>query len=359
MIHFVVGTKAQLIKVAPIMVLAEARGLRYNFIYTGQHRETMDALRQNFSIKEPDITLYRGPDIVSIPQMIAWVSRILFKTVAGRHKIFRSDRQGIVLVHGDTFSTIVGALMGRIARLRVGHIESGLRSFNLFHPFPEELTRLATFLLCQEYYCPGSWALNNLHRFRGRKINTVNNTLLDSLVLAMGRFDASQIHIPSEKYCVVTTHRFENIFNRNVLDTNLTLIEMAASRMKTIFILHPVTQDRLEAFGLMKRIKSNPNIECRPRYDYFAFMKLVYHSEFLISDGGSNQEECFYMGKPCLLLRKTTERIEGVGRNVMLSHYDSKIVSDFLETYSKLKTLTLLGSISPSRIILDALTPFT
>jgi UDP-N-acetylglucosamine 2-epimerase (non-hydrolysing) len=201
-------------------------------------------------------------------------------------------------------------------------------------------------------------ALNNLHRFRGRKINTVNNTLLDSLVLAMGRFNASQIHIPSEKYCVVTTHRFENIFNRNVLDTNLTLIEMAASRMKTIFILHPVTQDRLEAFGLMKRIKSNPNIECRPRYDYFAFIKLVYHSEFLISDGGSNQEECFYMGKPCLLLRKATERKEGVGFNVVVSGYDPKIVLIFLESYSELNTPNLLQSVSPSKIILDSVAKY-
>lgn len=358
MIHFVLGTKAQLIKVAPIMSVATSRGIGYNFIYTGQHRETMDALRDNFSIKKPDITLYKGSDITSVPHMLQWVCRILLKTFTRGADIFRNDRKGIVLVHGDTFSTILGALMGKVARLRVGHIESGLRSFSLFHPFPEELTRLATFLLCDEYYCPGSWALANLKNYHGKMVNTVYNTLIDSLRLARERFNEIQIHLPSEKYCVVTTHRFENIFNRNVLDRNLSLIEMAASRMRMIFILHPVTQDRLKAFGFMNRLKSHPNIECRPRYDYFRFMKLVYHSEFLISDGGSNQEECFYMGKPCLLLRKATERREGLGQNVIVSGYDPKVVLSFLERYSELDTPGLPLSVSPSKIILDSVAEY-
>src|SRR5690606_34966491 len=131
---------AQMIKMAPVMVALTEAGIAYNYIATGQHRDTMEELHQNFNLKRPDIVLYDGPDVTGIFAMFLWMSRVLIRTLRDHSQIFGKDRNGVVLVHGDTFSTLLGAIMGKLARLKVAHVESGLRSFNWFNPFPEELT---------------------------------------------------------------------------------------------------------------------------------------------------------------------------------------------------------------------------
>jgi UDP-N-acetylglucosamine 2-epimerase (non-hydrolysing) len=185
MIHVIIGTKAQLIKMAPILKTLKMEGIDYNYISTGQHKATIDDILANFAIKKPDYVLYDGKDITSVFQMLIWGIKNLFKTVLHKKVIFKNDKKGIVLVHGDTFSTLLGAVMGKIGGLKVAHVESGLRSFNLFHPFPEEITRLLTFRLSDYMFCPGEWAQNNLVKYNGIKINTQLNTLYDSLRFAL------------------------------------------------------------------------------------------------------------------------------------------------------------------------------
>jgi UDP-N-acetylglucosamine 2-epimerase (non-hydrolysing) len=358
MIHVVIGTKAQLVKMAPVMVELDKRKIAYNFIFTGQHHETMDALRTNFDLPNPDVVLHKGKDITSIPSMFLWIVKILSRTLTDRKTILKGDKNGIVLVHGDTFSTLLGALIGRIAGLNVGHVESGLRSHNFLHPFPEEITRVLTFLLSNYFFCPGKEAEKNLSRYRGKKINTLYNTLIDSLEAARSNFAKMDVDIPDVPYCVVTTHRFENIFKKQTLEKNLKLIFIAAESMKTIFILHPVTKSRLDHYNLLEELENHPNIECRPRYDYFQFMKLVYHSRFLVTDGGSNQEECWYMGKPCLLLRKVTERPEGLDANVVISKYLVEEVKSFVANYERYETPPLIGVASPSAMIVESIAKY-
>ncbi len=353
MIHVVIGTKAQLVKMGPVMAELESRGAAWNFVFTGQHHETIRDLRENFGVRDPDVVLHEGRDIKSVPAMAVWMARILARALLRRPDPFRGDRRGIVLVHGDTFSCLLGALLARVRGLRVGHVESGLRSFDLFNPFPEELTRVLTFRLTDVYFCPGAWAVENLRGHRGRKIDTVHNTLLDSLRLAAARMESVDVPVPRGRYCVVSLHRFENIFDRAAMERVVGLVERIAERMPALFILHPPTRAKLKRFGMMERLKGNPRIRLRPRYDYFRFIKLVWNSEFLATDGGSNQEECFYMGKPCLLLRKATERQEGIGRNVVLSRYEESAVDGFLENYRDLAFGFADFGESPTRTIVD------
>ncbi len=335
MIHVLLGTKAQLIKMAPVMHGLASAGLDYNFIFTGQHHETMDALRDNFQVKEPDIVLYEGKDITTLSAMGLWFLKCLYKGAKDAKRIFRSDRSGIVLVHGDTFSTLLGAVMGRMAHLHVGHVESGLRSFRWFHPFPEELTRLATFNLADHYFCPGQWALDNLAPYRGTKINTRHNTLLDALTKALANPEPLKISIPDNDYAVVSTHRYENLKNRALVVKLVETIEHVARYISCLFVLHPVTRNALEHYGLYERMEKNPRIDLQPRHDYFDFIKLVHASRFMVTDGGSNQEECYYMGKPCLLLRHATERKEGLGENAVLSGFDPEVVDEFCRNSSR------------------------
>ncbi len=354
MIHIVLGTKAQLIKMAPIMKKLNLRGIEYNYISTGQHKETIDDILTNFEIKKPDSQLYDGKDITSIFSMLIWSAKILWISFFKRKEIFKNDRDGIILVHGDTLSTVLGALMGKFTGLKVGHVESGLRSFNILQPFPEEMFRKITFRLSDVMFCPGDWAVNNLKKYKGIKINTEINTLYDSLSFAGPSIDKIRdIEIPSEIFAIVTLHRFENVKNKEILEKITGLLEIISQKINLIFILHQLTEKKLIRYGLMDRLKSNPKIEMRKRYDYFRFIKLITYSEFVISDGGSNQEECSYLGKPVLLFRNVTERNEGIGSNAVLSKFDRNIILEFVANYSQRKLSRMTAVKSPSATILD------
>ncbi|MDR2875870.1 MAG: UDP-N-acetylglucosamine 2-epimerase [Methylobacillus sp.] len=359
MIHIVIGTKAQLIKMAPVMRMLRDGGLPYRFISTGQHRDTMEDILANFRLPKPDYVLYQGSDITSIPKMAIWGIRILWKTLWRRREIFGNDRQGIVLVHGDTFSTLLGALMAKIGRLKVGHVESGLRSHNLLHPFPEEITRLLTFWLADYYFCPGDWAVKNVQKYAGHKINTGANTLADALHMAQSTIDSLDVDFPSEPYAIATLHRFENIYSRQALQRIVDIVCNIADTKKILFILHQPTQKKLHHFDLYQVLEQHPNIELRERYDYFRFIKLLSQAEFVISDGGSNQEECYYLGKPILLLRQATERQEGLGENCVLSHYDTNIIADFVKNYSTHQREQVHFITTPSEIIANTCKPFS
>ncbi|MFM8331707.1 MAG: UDP-N-acetylglucosamine 2-epimerase [Candidatus Methylumidiphilus sp.] len=358
MIHVVIGTKAQLIKMAPILKALNEKGMAYRFISTGQHRETMSDILENFGLREPDYRLYQGKDIASIPAVALWMGKILWQTLFQRKAIFGEDRKGIVLVHGDTFSTLLGALMAKLASLKVGHVESGLRSFNLLHPFPEEITRVMTFCLADYFFCPGQWALRNVSGHRGEKIDTLGNTLADALQLALASQAGMPHTIPSRAFAVVNLHRFENIYSRAALQRVVGIVERISQSRHLLFILHKPTERKLRAFGLYQRLAELPNVEFRPRCDYFSFTKLIAAAEFVVSDGGSNQEECFYLGKPILLLRKATERPEGLAENCVLSRYDIAVVDQFVANVQSYCRPAHQQQRPPSEIIVDACAEF-
>ena len=353
MIHIVLGTKAQLIKMAPIMVRLQDRGIPYNFIHTGQHHATMEEMIHDFAIKRPDKVLYDGPDIVSIPKMFFWINRILWKSITRKQDIFGKKAKGVVLVHGDTFSTLLGALMGRISGLRVGHVEAGLRSYNLFHPFPEELTRILTFRLSHTFYCPGQWAIDNLSSLKKEKINMYANTMVDTLDMTLQK-KRRQDHIPEYPFVLVSLHRYENIFKKDKLQDIIQHLERVALSQSLVFILHPPTKKQLLYFNFFERIAKNPKIECRERYHHSDFLSLLEKTEFVITDGGSLQEEATYLGVPCLLMRKATERPEGIGENVVLTCYKNSIIDDFVLNYKQYRRHFSRQDQSPSDIVIDS-----
>lgn len=354
MIHFILGTKAQLIKTAPVMRQLKDENIEYNYIFTGQHKETMTEIEDNFKIKKPNYTIYHGNDIISKKEMLFWLISSIFKVLKNKKTVFKNDKNGIVLVHGDTVSTVLGALLGRLCNYKVGHIESGLRSFNIWQPFPEELCRIITFNLSNYYFCPGSWALGNLKAYNGKKINTINNTLYDALRLShQSHFSTAKINIPSYKFGVITLHRFENLKNKEMVKKIIDLLITIAEKQKMIFILHKPTEKKLKDYDLLNYLSNNPNIELRNRYPYFEFMKLIDSADFIISDGGSNQEECYYLGKPVLLFRNVTERKEGLNRNVIISKFDIEIINDFLKNKENYRFPFLEKNNFPTKIIVN------
>ncbi len=355
MIHVFIGTKAQLIKMAPVMVGLQKRNIPYNFIFSGQHQATIRNIRDEFGLKEPDINLYTGKDITGIFQMLFWSIRIIAFSLYHRQEVWKGDKNGIVLNHGDTFSTLLGTLLARICGQRSAHVESGLRSFNLFHPFPEEITRILTFYLSSIYFAPGDWALANLEKYRGIKVNTTHNTLLDALRISKSHIDEAEVEIPDHPYALVSIHRFENIFSRAKLAEIVELLEKVSRENQLLFILHKPTEKKLAQFTLMEALSNNTNIELRPRYSYFQFIKLTERASFIITDGGSNQEECYYLGKPCIIMRSATERQEGLGNNAIVTNYEYPLIERAIREMKGKAVSEQSFDASPAAVIIDHL----
>lgn len=341
------GTKAQLIKMAPIMKELTDRDIGYGFIWTGQHKETIDEILDNFGIKKPDSKLYKGEEIKSPLKGIFWFSSLMLRSMfKGKSKRVN----GIVLIHGDAVSALIGLVYGRAMGYQIGHVEAGLRSFNFFRPFPEEIVRYIVSFFTDFHFAPGDWAAGNLKNRKGEIVNTKMNTLIDALMYVKGKKAAT-----GGKYALVNLHRFENIQNKKRFSELVDLIVEISGKIKVYFIMHPTTEYQITKFGFLEKLKNADNIILNPRLSYVNFASLFSNSEFLITDGGSNQEETSYLGHPCLLLRKETERIEGLNESVMISSYDKDKVLYFVDNYEKFRKEPIKFKESPSKIIVDFL----
>ena len=357
MIHFVVGTRAQLFKLAPVMLECERRGLRWRWIYTAQHRETIDASLTTFGLPQPDYVVVRwSTEAKSLGLMARWLMRMVLALPRSRTILAgETGASSIVVTHGDTFTTWLAALMGRLTRTKVLHVEAGLRSFNLRKPFPEELNRLITFRLASYFAAPDLEAVANLARYRRETIDTHGNTQIDTLRFGLGQLGAVSAGVSDEPYVVASLHRYENVFDRERLERIVGMLEEVAERFLVVFVRHPVTDAKLNDSGLSERLERNERIRLLPRLEYLPFLALIRSAAFVVSDGGGNQEELSYLGVPTLLLREETERTEGLGENAVLSRFDLEVIHAFVADSEHHRRPERLPEGSPSSRIVDFL----
>lgn len=340
MIVIPIGTKAQLIKMAPVIKALEAQGLPFDFVLTGQHQETMADLIDGFDLPQPAYSLAPVGEASSKRKLLKWLLQIFWKNLGPNTSLHR-NRYRFCLVHGDTLSTLVATILARLQGIQVVHIEAGLRSKSILHPFPEELTRLAVSRMSSIFYCSGKDANSNAKALKPKAhiVDIGENTLLDSVRIAIlkGKEVPATDSLP---YCVASIHRFENITNK---DRFLFIVNNIINISRTIqvyFVLHSATKHQLMKHGLYDRLSKEQGIQITPRMSYFDFIRLISAGKFLISDGGSNQEECSYLDIPCLLMRQRTERSEGLGRNVYLSNYEQTAIDTFVAQYSQSPRIT-------------------
>ncbi len=346
-----IGTKAQLIKMAPVLRSFDEKNVPYEFILTGQHKETMFDIILDFELRQPVQVLYEDKESDTSLRLIKWFLVSFIRFVKYLKK--KQNIKGIV-VHGDTMSTLWGTLVGRLLNIPVIHVEAGLRSFNLVRPFPEELVRIMVTKFATVLFPSSEWARGNLVRYKNKRIiNTQENTLLDSLRYAYENFD--KVKMVEETYILVSIHRVENIVNKEVFTFIVNQLVENAKYGHIKFVLHPVTKNAIVKWGLQSTLHSS-GIELIDRMSYIPFMQLLNGSRGLVTDGGSNQEECSYMGLPCLLMRKETERKEGIGDNVTLSNLDPTIITEFVqECFTEQWSPKKLPHHSPSAVIAETL----
>ena len=364
MIHLFLGTKAQYIKTAPVIWELEARGISYRLIDTGQHAARTIQLREEFKIRTPDVRLRSGENLSTIRTGLRWMSGWILEGMVRprdiRRRIFGGE-DGICLVHGDTASTWLGAWMAKRAGLKVAHLEAGLRSFHPFSPFPEELLRWNTTHRADLLLAPSAWAVENLSRMRlaGKVISLGANTGVETVLFSLRQ--PADAAVPWAEFALATIHRMETLYSKRRLNLVAKALLRAGEVCPILFLVHEPTQRALERAGLLQRLAASSRIQCRSLVSHRSFLHLLRQARFVLTDGGSVQEESFYLNVPCLLLRDRTERPEGLipPGNVVLSRWRWEAIQGFLREPERFRHQEPLSNAQPSRAAVDALTQFT
>jgi len=329
-VHVVLGTKAQYIKMAPVVFACQAKGMDVNLIDTGQHAATTAELRRLFSLPEPKFLVpERSRDVAKLSEGPRWLWRLILQLGHCRAKVFEG-KSGPVLVHGDTASTLIGAIMGRIAGYPVVHIESGLRSWNWWHPFPEEIIRLLVMRVSAWLVAPSAQARQNIEQMglSPKCVFIPGNTVEDAVEMAWQPVTTQQ------KQILACIHRMETLQRKGRLVAILdNLIRLQSSGWHIVFVQHPATEKVIGKIGYREKL-IEAGIQLLPIQPYDAFLGLIGSAEVVISDGGSVQEECAMLGKWCLVPRQATERPDGLGKCVHLVNCDWQLWREALKNKS-------------------------
>ncbi|MGH8556310.1 MAG: UDP-N-acetylglucosamine 2-epimerase [Methylococcales bacterium] len=328
---FILGTRAQLVKVAPVLREAVESGLPHCVWFSGQHRESISDLIADFALQSSFVMPETHEEKSSIKSLVAWVPRMLRDS---RRYLLKqagaANAAPLVVVHGDTLTTFLAALAAKLSAGDVVHLESGLSSKSLLDPFPEELLRRMTFRLTRYALCPNPEAVAIMQRFRGCKVvNTFENTLLDSVRYALAN-NARAACDQEDAYFVASVHRFQNLYQSSRLTRLVLELVQISRRGKVYFVLHPPTARRLKETGLIEKLQDGPSIRLIPRLPYTRFLTLLANARGVFTDGGSNQEELSYLGVPAILFRTCSERPDGLGSNIRLIDEIDQTLDEFI-----------------------------
>lgn len=360
MVFIVYGTTGELIKLIPLITELDINKQCYTIAFVQQQKQLEKFFIAYPHIPKPDLWLvngYKGNDLSKIHHLPVWLIKALreFKKHKAEIKL-HVDEKSIVLVHGDTVTTVFGAHVARKLKLKLGHIEAGLRSFKIMHPFPEELDRRIVSRYADVNFAPGDIPVRNLinAKVKGEIVNTELNTVYDSIQFARKSKPAVIIESLPKKYGIVSIHRNELLANKKVFIQTLKTLSEYAKKTPLVFLQHPVTFERIKALKIENLL--HDNFIYVPKLDYFSFIKLLDGASFSVTDSGGLQEESAYINKPCLVHRKATERNEGLDEGiVILSYYDDEILRKFLDNPDAYSAKAESSKHSPTKAIVDYL----
>lgn len=356
----VVGARPNFMKAAPVHRAFEARGVRHSIIHTGQHYDT--AMSKVFfeDLKMPKPEVYMGVGSGSHALQTAQV-------MMGFERVCIDLKPRMVLVVGDVNSTLAASLVAAKLQIPVGHVEAGLRSRDW--TMPEEVNRAVTDVLSDLLLTPSPDADQNLLA-EGKprdRIVCVGNVMIDTLRANLDQARSlnvlARLGLQEGGYAVLTLHRPSNVDDPAVLEPLVDVLVEISNRLPLVFPVHPRTQKRLEATGLVKVLKDAPKLQLLEPLGYLEFLSLTSRARFVLTDSGGLQEETTALGIPCLTLRENTERpiTETEGTNVVVGVGPDRIrqeVDVILTTGGKAGRVPALWDGSASHRIADAVMTF-
>lgn len=346
---FIFGTRPEAIKMAPVILLAKKNpGIRVTVCVTGQHREMLDQVLDAFEIRQ-DIDLNLMKPQQTLSSMTADTLNILAQVLAEK-------KPDCVVVHGDTTTTLAASLAAYYSKIPVAHIEAGLRTHNIYSPWPEEINRRITGSIARIHFAPTASAQANLlaEAVPPDRIFVTGNTVIDALQMACERLDAQPtltnhlletIHWLDDRrrLILVTGHRREN-FGEGFEGICHGLMRIASRA--DVQLIYPVHLNPNVQAPVRKLLSNFNNIKLIDPLDYFCFVYLLRRSTLVLTDSGGIQEEAPSLGKPVLVMRNTTERPEAVSAGtailvgtdpVVIEHNVNKLL-DNSSIYNKMST---------------------
>jgi UDP-N-acetylglucosamine 2-epimerase (non-hydrolysing) len=364
MIAFIVGTTAELIKIAPVFHELTGRGRATEIWYTGQHVDELSGTLADLRLPAPHEWLVpqaRARNLARPADVPRWFGQVV-STVWRRRRALVQRLNGdglppVVLVHGDTFTAPLGALIGRRLGAQIGHIEAGMRSGSLLHPFPEELNRRLAARLVDIHFPPTLREARNLRHRRGVVVVTGANTIVDAVRAALNDPVGTPVALP-EAYGLATLHRFELVRREDLYRSALETLKEHAQELPIVYFAGASERERLEQYGLLE-LFDGTDFLIEDKLSYVAFLPVLARARFVVTDSGGLQEESSHLGIPCAVHRVHTERPEGEGRTMVLTRFSSQRLSDFLTNYENYRSGGSLDDFRPSARIADAIEALT
>ncbi len=306
----VFGTRPEAIKMAPVVKeLQKHPEVTTKICITAQHREMLDQVMALFGlVADYDLDIMaKGQTLYDITERV----------LHGLREVFEKEKPDLVLVHGDTTTTFTAALAAFYAQIPVGHVEAGLRTGNLFSPYPEEANRQLTGVLADYHFAPTETARQNLlaeHKNPDR-IYVTGNTVIDALLatvkdnysFADKEIEALEAH---KRIILVTTHRRENL--GGPMHHVYRALRRLVDTVPDTEIVFPVHLNPLVREAVAEELEGHPSVHLVEPMEYEEFTNLMARSAIVLTDSGGIQEEAPSLGKPVLVLRDTTERPEAV-----------------------------------------------
>ncbi len=349
-IAMIFGTRPETIKIFPIIseIKKYPHFIDYKIIVSGQHREMLDQMLGIFQIN-PDYDL----DIMEQGQSL---SNITNYSLLGIEKILKKERPSMVLVQGDTTTTFTGALAAFYQKIRIGHIEAGLRTHNKYYPFPEEINRHITSVLTDFHFAPTRQSYENLlsEGVKSEDIFISGNTVIDALFLMVKEnyiFRETSLKdkkIFKKKIILVTMHRRENW--GEPLKKTCRAINKIIDKHSDVSVIFPLHKNPEIRSNVKKILQNRKNILLLDTLDYDDMINLMSKSYIILTDSGGIQEEAPSLGKPVLVLRDETERPEAVEAGVvkLIGTDEERIFSEIdLVLNSREKYMEMSKSINP------------
>ena len=306
----VFGTRPEAIKMAPLVKeLAKHPEVESICCLTGQHRQMLDSVMEIFDLK--------GDYDLDIMEKSQTLTTITTKTMLGMEKVIAKAKPDMILVHGDTSTTFAGALAAFYHQIPVGHVEAGLRTWDKYSPFPEEINRTLVGDIAELHFCPNVANRKNLEREAiGGKMFITGNTAIDAMKYTV-REDyvfqtelLNQLDFENKRVIVVTCHRREN-YGQPMEDIMNAIAEVAETH-KDVEIVYPVHLSPVVRECAAKYLGGKDRIHLIDPIDVQEMHNLMARSYMVMTDSGGLQEEAPAMGKPVLVMRKETERPEAI-----------------------------------------------
>ena len=326
-IDVIMGTRPGIVKMAPVyQAFSHESDFEVKIVYTGQHYS--ETLKENiwaaFDLPAPRSQIDGIANATSHCKQIA-------EMMVGCEKAFEQNNTDLVLVCGDANTNLAAALAARKLDLKLGHVESGLRSRDW--RMPEEHNRVMIDHISDYLFSPTSLTSENLRAENVQgKILECGNTVVDALFFVKNKLDKSSVPGNLPPYVVFTAHRQENVDNVKILRDLCEVVVRTSERIKVIFPVHPRTLKMLKRYNLINLISNRDNVSIVEPLPYFEMLGLLINARCVLTDSGGLQEESCILGVPCITLRENTERPEtvNVGANV-IGGTDPDVVLNILE----------------------------